>query len=85
MTDWVGGQLSTQGVSAVDEPSQFEEGDREAVKAFSGLGYSDRPHMDEVTRTMRPWLDALPRRGSCWVGRYCFPAVDGDRALKAQL
>ncbi len=96
MTDWVGGQLSVQAVSAIDEPWHWSKADKEflersgAVKKGAGwiVGsdrYSDNPHKDEVVRTFKPFLDRLSRRADCWVSRHCFRPSEGDRILKEML
>ena len=100
MTDWVGGQMTTQGVSAVDEPS-LGHADEELISQqmhsnasglsmssnsyFSEGAYSSQPHADEVIRTMKPFLDPLRAKSPCWVSRYCFAPDQGDLALKNQL
>jgi hypothetical protein len=96
MTDWVGGQLAVQAVSAIDEPYQFPKADKEflarshAVKDGRGwvVGrdrYSDNPHADEADRSLQPFIDSLQSEAGCWVSRHCFRPSEGDRRLKEML
>jgi hypothetical protein len=96
MTDWVGGQLTVQAVSAIDEPYQFPKADKEFLERFhavkegdhwvvGGERYSDSPHADEVERTLKPFIDSLKNPADCWVSRHCFRPSEGDRRLKDML
>ena len=101
MTDWVGGQLTVQGVP-IDEPSQWSSADREflqlhgraegdhwviAPQGFVSAGVSSgHPHLEEVQRTMAPLLEKVRGKGAgCWVSSHCFPASEGNRALRELL
>jgi FAD dependent oxidoreductase len=68
ITDWVGGQISSQGTSALDERTTQRE------RRFFPKGYlefSDRIHH---------FYDH-PNPGDCWVSLFCFPPKDGHAIL----
>jgi len=72
ITDWVGGQISAQGTSALDES------DTQAARLFFPRGYLDfRQRIQKVY--------ASPNPGDCWVSESCFLPVDGHKVLFAQL
>lgn len=72
ITDWVGGQISSQGTSALDEqPTQ-------AQKLFYSRGYLDfRRRIQEIYNARHP--------GDCWVSQSCFLPQDGHRVLWEEL
>ena len=101
MTDWVGGQLSTQAVP-MDESNQWGSADQEFLSKYarrsngswvtsskkwiSAETYSASPHLDEVERTMRPLLDLVWKtEADCWVSTHCFPPSEANRALRELL
>ena len=67
-TDWIGGQLTTQGVSALDE--------HEHIERFGGTRtyYALREAIRDHYRRLSPPLAAQPHPnpGSCWVSRLAF-------------
>jgi hypothetical protein len=72
ITDWLGGQLSSQGTSALDErPTQR----RERFFPRGYLAFSDRihEHYDK------------PNPGDCWVSAFCFLPRDGHEILLEML
>jgi hypothetical protein len=72
ITDWVGGQISSQGTSALDERTTQRQ------KEFFPRGYlefSDRIHK---------FYDR-PDPGDCWVSLFCFLPKDGQDILFAML
>ncbi|MFN9176802.1 MAG: FAD-dependent oxidoreductase, partial [Synechocystis sp.] len=73
LTDWVGGQLTSQGTSALDEkPTQTE-------KLFYPRGYL------ELRRRIKQFY-GVQDPGNCWVSRSsCFLPKDGHTILMAQL
>lgn len=72
ITDWVGGQISTQGTSALDErPTQR-----------SKLIYS-RGYLELRKRIERKYGELNP--GNCWVSDSCFLPRDGDEILVGML
>jgi hypothetical protein len=72
ITDWVGGQISTQGTSALDErPTQR-----------SLLIYS-RGYLELRKRIERKYGELNP--GDCWVSESCFLPRDGHKILFDQL
>ena len=98
MTDWVGGQLTNQGVP-IDEPYSWGLADRQFLSRYghkvggawivrhegqiSGGVYSDYPHIDEVEKSMSPLLDRVKSSlAPCWVSTHCFPPSEGNRALR---
>jgi hypothetical protein len=67
-TDWIGGQLTTQGVSALDE--------HEHIERFGGTRtyYALREAIRDQYRAVSPALAAAaePNPGACWVSRLAF-------------
>jgi hypothetical protein len=79
-TDWIGGQLTAQGVSALDE--------HEHIERFGGTRsyYALREAIRDHYRRLSPALAAQPHPnpGTCWVTRLAFEprvAVDALAAL----
>jgi hypothetical protein len=79
-TDWIGGQLTAQGVSALDE--------HEHIERFGGTRsyYAMREAIRAHYRRLSPALAAQPHPnpGSCWVTRLAFEprvAVDALQAM----
>ena len=79
-TDWIGGQLTAQGVSALDE--------HEHIERFGGTRsyYAMREVIRAHYRRLSPALAAQPHPnpGSCWVTRLAFEprvAVDALQAM----
>jgi FAD dependent oxidoreductase len=72
ITDWVGGQISSQGVSALDErPTQRKEG-------LFPRGYKElRQSIQERYGKLNP--------GACWVSESCFLPKDGHLILTEML
>ncbi|GAC1462754.1 MAG: FAD-dependent oxidoreductase [Chamaesiphon sp.] len=72
MTDWVGGQLSSQGVAALDErPSQRS-------RLFYPRGYLElRQRIQQQYGKLNP--------GECWVSDACFLPRDGNKIVSAML
>ncbi len=72
MTDWVGGQVSSQGTSALDEKTT-----QRSLNLFS-RGYGDfRQRILAQNAGRNP--------GSCWVSVVCFMPRDGHEILMAML
>jgi FAD-dependent oxidoreductase family protein len=81
-TDWIGGQLSAQGVSALDEHEQIERFG--GTRSYYALRGAIRDHY----RRLSPALAAQrhPNPGRCWVTRLAFEprvAVDALLAMAA--
>jgi hypothetical protein len=72
ITDWVGGQISSQGTSALDERTTQRE-TRFFPRGY--LEFSDRIHK---------FYDR-PDPGDCWVSLFCFPPKDGHKILMDML
>jgi hypothetical protein len=72
ITDWLGGQISSQGVSALDERATQR----------SRLFYS-RGYLDLRQRIQRHYGKLNP--GDCWVSESCFLPRDGNKFLSAML
>ena len=68
ITDWVGGQISSQGVSALDERATQRQ------KLYYSRGYRELRQ-----RIQRHYNDLNP--GDCWVSESCFIPRDGDKIL----
>jgi hypothetical protein len=72
MTDWVGGQISSQGTSALDETTK--------QRSLSHYPYGYKELRDEIRRYY-----SKNNPGDCWVSDTCFLPKDGHRLLSAQL
>ncbi|MBC6422255.1 MAG: FAD-dependent oxidoreductase [Hormoscilla sp. SP12CHS1] len=72
ITDWVGGQISSQGTSALDErPTQRQQ-------LFYSRGYLElRQRIERKYRQLNP--------GDCWVSESCFLPRDGHQILFSML
>ena len=72
ITDWVGGQISAQGTSALDESKKQRE------ELFYSRGYKElRQRIEKKYKTIDP--------GDCWVSASCFLPNDADALLEEQL
>ena len=72
ITDWVGGQISAQGTSALDESKKQRE------ELFYSRGYKElRQRIEKKYKTIDP--------GDCWVSASCFLPNDADALLEDQL
>jgi FAD dependent oxidoreductase len=72
ITDWIGGQISSQGTSALDErPTQRE-------KLFFPRGYL------EFREKIRKYYGKL-NPGDCWVSESCYLPSDGHKLLFQEL
>jgi glycine/D-amino acid oxidase-like deaminating enzyme len=73
ITDWIGGQVSAQGVSALDErPLQREN-------EIFPRGYR------EFRRRVREKYGGDPNPGKCWVSVLCFSPQVGHQVLREML
>lgn len=72
ITDWLGGQISSQGTSALDErPTQ-------RAKQYYSRGYLElRNRIEKKYGKLNP--------GNCWVSESCFLPHDGDEILTQML
>ncbi len=73
ITDWIGGQVSAQGVSALDERPLQREND------IFPLGYS------EFRQRVIAAYDGNPNPGACWVSVLCFSPQVGHQVLREML
>ena len=72
ITDWVGGQISSQGTSALDERP------RQRVELFYPRGYLElRDRIEKYYGRLNP--------GQCWVSESCFLPSDAHTILQQQL
>ncbi|WP_253274397.1 FAD-dependent oxidoreductase [Myxosarcina sp. GI1] len=72
ITDWMGGQISSQGTSALDERTTQRE------KLFYPRGYLElRDRIEEYYGKLNP--------GECWVSASCFLPKDADKIITQQL
>jgi FAD dependent oxidoreductase len=72
ITDWVGGQISSQGTSALDERTTQRQ------KEFFPRGYLE--FSDRIHKFYR-----RPDPGDCWVSSFCFLPKDGHAILLKML
>lgn len=82
LTPWLGGQISSQGVSAVDESLAMRrlENYSPTWATFKQLIASQPVELPEWVA--RPDLQTVADVNSCWVGKLCFPPKAG--AIAAQ-
>ncbi|MCJ2543556.1 FAD-dependent oxidoreductase [Thermostichus vulcanus] len=73
ITDWIGGQVSAQGVSALDERPLQREND------IFPRGYS------EFRQRVRAEYGGDPNPGKCWVSVLCFSPQVGHRVIRQML
>jgi hypothetical protein len=73
ITDWIGGQVSAQGVSALDERPLQREND------IFPKGYS------EFRRRVREKYGGNPNPGKCWVSVLCFSPQVGHQVIREML
>jgi hypothetical protein len=72
ITDWVGGQISSQGTSALDEAK------KQRSLLFFSRGYNEfRQRIAAKYKELNP--------GDCWVSASCFSPQDGNALLWKQL
>ncbi len=72
ITDWLGGQISSQGTSALDERHT------QSQKLYYPRGYLElRKRLEEKYGQLNP--------GNCWVSDSCFLPKDGDDILMSML
>ena len=69
-TDWVGGQLTSSGVPAVDEAWHSIKPADPAAAAYSVSKVARMP--ENMTPGFLSLLQAIEDRGNCWVSRFCF-------------
>lgn len=73
ISDWIGGQVSAQGVSALDERPLQREND------IFPKGYS------EFRRRVREKYGGDPNPGKCWVSVLCFSPQVGHQVIREML
>jgi hypothetical protein len=69
-TDWVGGQLTSSGVPAVDEAWHSIKPADAAGKPYSVAAVARTPA--NITPSFRTLMENLQDPGGCWVSRFCF-------------
>lgn len=69
-TDWVGGQLTSSGVPAVDEAWHSIKPKDPAGQPYSVSKVARLPA--NITPSFLKLLEAIENRGNCWVSRFCF-------------
>jgi len=78
-TDWLGGQLSSQGVSALDEHEHIERCG--GTESYHGLRDALREHYRAAAGEAGRGADLNP--GDCWVSRLAFePAVGAEQLAR---
>lgn len=69
-TDWVGGQLTSSGVPAVDEAWHTIKERDPAARPYSVAAVARTPA--NITPNFLALLGAIENPGNCWVSRFCF-------------
>lgn len=85
LTPWLGGQISSQGVSAIDESRtmRWQQNFSESWRSFKRLIRSQPVKLPDWTgMSDRQWVYET---NSCWVGDLCFPPVAGASAAEQWL
>ncbi len=80
-TDWLGGQMTSQGVSALDEHEHIEVFG--GTRTYYQLRENIRNHYRRLIANPGPSEALNP--GSCWVTRLAFEPLIGQRVLKRLL
>lgn len=85
VSPWLGGQISSQGVSALDESLQMR---RQGTLSQSWMGF--RSLIKQQTADLPDWSPGPKTRrveeiNRCWVGTLCFPPRAGARASEVLL
>lgn len=78
-TDWIGGQLTAQGVSALDEHEHIERFG--GTRSYYALREAIRDHYRRLSPTLAP--QPHPNPGRCWVTRLAFEPRVAVEALHA--
>jgi hypothetical protein len=69
-TNWVGGQLTSSGVPAIDEAWHSIKPTDPLAKPYSVSKIARMP--ENMTPGFLQLLEAVENRGGCWVSRFCF-------------
>lgn len=85
LTPWFGGQISSQGVSAIDESDTMLR-----LNNFSSSWISFKKLIREQQIKLPAWSKQKEKLtvddiNSCWVGRLCFPPKVGEQAARQLL
>src|SRR5215472_10156348 len=76
-TDWIGGQLTAQGVSALDEHEHIERFG--GTRSYDTLRRAIRDHYRRLSPTLA--AEPYPNPGRCWVSRLAFEPRVAVQAL----
>jgi hypothetical protein len=79
-TDWVGGQLTSSGVPAVDEAWHKIKQQDQSAEPYNVAAVARTPA--NITPNFLALLQAIENPGNCWVSRFCFCP---DRFVEQQL
>lgn len=84
VSPWLGGQISSQGVSAVDESLAMR-----AKENYSTSWRNFKQLIAQQPVNLPAWTNSSPRQvkdiNSCWVGKLCFPPTAGAAAAEKLL
>ncbi len=84
VSPWLGGQISSQGVSAVDESLAMR-----AKENYSTSWSNFKQLIAQQSVNLPAWTNSSPRQvkdiNSCWVGKLCFPPTAGAAAAEKLL
>lgn len=85
LTPWLGGQISSQGVSAIDESETMQ-----ALQNFSSSWTTFKQLIAKQPVALPEWSQVRPGAtvqdvNSCWVGRLCFTPQAGAKAAQDYL
>ncbi|BBO33875.1 FAD-dependent oxidoreductase [Lacipirellula parvula] len=69
-TDWVGGQLTSSGVPAVDEAWHTIQPKSPATEAYSVAKVARTPA--NITPSFHALMEGLENPANCWVSRFCY-------------
>jgi hypothetical protein len=81
LTPWLGGQISSQGVSAIDESHEMLK-----RQNFSSNWQGFKQYIERQALDLPEWTGVVgapaASTNSCWVGLLCFPPNSGARAAQ---
>ena len=80
-TPWLGGQISSQGVSAVDESLAMRAKENYS-KSWIEFKQLIKQQLVELPRASNTQLVKVADINSCWVGKLCFPPKAGATAAE---
>ncbi|MBE9225144.1 FAD-dependent oxidoreductase [Phormidium sp. LEGE 05292] len=85
LTPWFGGQISSQGVSAIDESDTMIRRDNFSKSWNSFKQLIERQQIKLPAWSKQKQKLTVDDTNSCWVGKLCFPPKAGEQAARQLL